>query len=99
MAPALGIATAPPRPASPRSTVLFPIGARSATVLLALSSGSMAAEIGLFSLILALLLALVQAGASLYGARPRDGALTALRRGVAAPQLLFVATAFASLAS
>ncbi|HEX3429844.1 MAG TPA: heme lyase CcmF/NrfE family subunit [Rhizomicrobium sp.] len=59
----------------------------------------MTAEIGLFALILALLLALVQAGASLYGAGRRDPALMALGRGAAALQLLFVATAFGALAS
>ena len=59
----------------------------------------MTAEIGLFALILAMLLALVQAGASLYGARRHDPALMALGRGAAALQLLFVATAFAALAA
>src|SRR5947207_12042416 len=99
MAPAPGIASVP-RPASPRRIPLFPIAARGATVLLAsIEHGAMAAEIGLFALILALLLALVQAGASLFGARRRDGALMALGRGAAALQLLFVAGAFAALAS
>ena len=59
----------------------------------------MTAEIGLFALILALLLALVQVGASLYGARRCDPALMSLGRGAAGLQLLFVGTAFAALAT
>ncbi|HLY06835.1 MAG TPA: heme lyase CcmF/NrfE family subunit [Rhizomicrobium sp.] len=59
----------------------------------------MEAEIGLFALILALLLALVQSGASLYGARRSDAALMALGRGAAGLQLLFVVTAFGALAT
>jgi cytochrome c-type biogenesis protein CcmF len=59
----------------------------------------MTAEIGLFALILALLLALVQSGASLYGAWRADPALMALGRGAAGLQLLFVATTFFALAT
>jgi cytochrome c-type biogenesis protein CcmF len=59
----------------------------------------MTAEIGLFALILALLNALLQSGASLYGARRSDPALMALGRGAAGLQLLFVATAFFALAT
>jgi len=59
----------------------------------------MTAEIGLFALILALLLALVQSGSSLYGARRGDPALMALGRGAAGLQLLFVATTFFALAA
>src|SRR5436190_22489286 len=100
MPSAPGLASAP-RPASARSIPLFPIGACGATVLLATftRTGPMAAEIGLFALILAVLLALLQSGASLYGARRSDPALMALGRGAATLQLLFVAFAFAALAS
>jgi cytochrome c-type biogenesis protein CcmF len=59
----------------------------------------MTAEIGLFALILAFLLALVQAGASLVGASRRDSALMSLGRGAAALQLLFVLIAFGALAT
>jgi cytochrome c-type biogenesis protein CcmF len=64
-----------------------------------LASPRMIAEIGLFALILALLLALVQSGASLYGARRGDPALMALGRGAAGLQLLFVAITFFALAT
>src|SRR5215469_2678407 len=59
----------------------------------------MEAEIGLFALILALLVALVQSGASLHGARRGDPVLMALGRGAAGLQLLFVITAFGALAT
>jgi cytochrome c-type biogenesis protein CcmF len=57
------------------------------------------AEIGQFSLILAFLLALVQTVSCLVGAARRDPALMALGRAVSLLQLLFVATAFGSLAT
>ena len=59
----------------------------------------MIAEIGLFALILALLLALVQSAASLYGARRADPTLMALGRGAAGLQLLFVVMTFGALAA
>ncbi|SRR5579862_1548236 len=58
----------------------------------------MSAEIGQLALILAFVLALVQAAAPLIGAARRDPALMALGRVAALLQLLFVGLAFASLA-
>ena len=59
----------------------------------------MTAEIGQLALILALLLALIQAGAPLWGAWRVDPALMALGRSAALLQVLFVAMAFVSLAT
>jgi len=59
----------------------------------------MAAEIGQLALILAFVLALVQASAPLIGAARRDPALMALGRAAALLQMLFVGLAFASLAA
>jgi cytochrome c-type biogenesis protein CcmF len=58
----------------------------------------MSAEVGQFALILALLLALVQAGAPLWGAARGDGVLMALGRTAALLQGGFVALAFGCLA-
>ncbi|NOT39475.1 MAG: c-type cytochrome biogenesis protein CcmF, partial [Alphaproteobacteria bacterium] len=57
----------------------------------------MIAEIGHFSLALALTLALAQATLPLYGAAKGDLALMAFARSAATGQLLFVAIAFAAL--
>ncbi len=59
----------------------------------------MSAEIGQLALILAFVLALVQASAPLVGAARRDPALMALGRTAALLQMLFVGAAFASLAA
>ncbi len=59
----------------------------------------MSAEIGQLALILAFVLALVQATAPLVGAARRDPALMALGRAATLLQLLFVGVAFASLAA
>jgi cytochrome c-type biogenesis protein CcmF len=59
----------------------------------------MTAEIGQLALILALLLALVQAAAPLWGAWRVDPVLMAVGRSAALLQLLFVALAFGCLAS
>src|SRR5687767_1149117 len=58
----------------------------------------MAAEVGQFALILALLLALVQSAAPLVGAHRGDGVLMALGRQAALLQGLFVSLAFGCLA-
>ena len=58
----------------------------------------MSAEVGQFALILALLLALVQSAAPLWGAHRRDGVLMAVGRQAALLQGVFVIVAFASLA-
>jgi len=58
----------------------------------------MSAEVGQFALILALLLALVQAAAPLWGAARGDGVLMALGRSAALLQAGFVALAFSCLA-
>jgi cytochrome c-type biogenesis protein CcmF len=58
----------------------------------------MSAEVGQFALILALLLALVQAVAPLVGAHRRDPALMSLGRGATLLQAVFVILAFACLA-
>jgi cytochrome c-type biogenesis protein CcmF len=58
----------------------------------------MLAEVGQFALILALLLALVQAAAPLWGAHRGDGVLMAVGRQAALLQGVFVSVAFASLA-
>ncbi len=57
----------------------------------------MIAEIGHYALVLALVLALVQATVPLIGAERGNASLMALGRSVAAGQLVFVAVAFASL--
>jgi cytochrome c-type biogenesis protein CcmF len=59
----------------------------------------MTAEIGQLALILALLLALVQALAPLWGAHRADRVLMAIGRNAALFQALFVVIAFASLAA
>src|SRR5262244_1245597 len=59
----------------------------------------MTAEIGQFALILALLVALVQGFAPLYGASRGDPSLMALGRAAAVLQLALVVTAFGSLAA
>ena len=58
----------------------------------------MLAEVGQFALILALLLALVQAAAPLWGAHRGDGVLMAVGRQAALLQGVFVSLAFACLA-
>jgi cytochrome c-type biogenesis protein CcmF len=58
----------------------------------------MAAEVGQFALILALLLASVQAASTLWGAHRREGVLMALGRSAAVLQAGFVILAFACLA-
>jgi len=58
----------------------------------------MSAEVGQFALILALLLALVQSAAPLWGARRGDSVLMAVGRQAALLQGLFVALAFGCLA-
>jgi cytochrome c-type biogenesis protein CcmF len=55
------------------------------------------AEAGLFSLVLALMLAIAQATVPLYGAAVGDGRLMAFARSSAIGQLLFIAFAFGSL--
>jgi cytochrome c-type biogenesis protein CcmF len=57
----------------------------------------MIAEIGHYALVLALALALVQAGVPLIGARLRDPTLMGVADPVAFAQFLFVATSFAAL--
>jgi cytochrome c-type biogenesis protein CcmF len=57
----------------------------------------MIAEIGHYALVLALALALVQAGVPLIGARLRDPTLMGVADPVAFAQFLFVAVAFAAL--
>jgi cytochrome c-type biogenesis protein CcmF len=57
----------------------------------------MAAEIGQFSLVLALLIAVAQATIPLYGASTNNHVLMAFARPVAMAQCLFVASAFAAL--
>ena len=52
----------------------------------------MSAEVGQFALILALLLALVQSAAPLFGAQRGDGVLMAVGRQAAILQGLFVVT-------
>jgi len=59
----------------------------------------MAAEIGQLALVLAFLLAIVQSLVPLWGAARLEPALMGLGRAAALLQLLFVATAFASLAA
>jgi cytochrome c-type biogenesis protein CcmF len=54
-------------------------------------------ELGHFALILALVLAVVQASVPLYGAARRDGALMAVARPAAFGQLLFIGLAFLAL--
>ncbi|MGI4877958.1 MAG: heme lyase CcmF/NrfE family subunit [Janthinobacterium lividum] len=58
----------------------------------------MAGEIGHFALILALMLAIVQATVPMIGAHRGDPALMAVGRAAATLQALFVVTAFAALA-
>ncbi len=58
----------------------------------------MSAEVGQFALILALLLALVQAVAPLWGAHRGDGVLMAVGRQAALLQAVFVSVAFGCLA-
>ncbi len=57
----------------------------------------MAGEIGLFSLVLALLAALVQATAPLYGAATNNAPLMGLAGSAARAQCLFIVIAFATL--
>ena len=57
----------------------------------------MTAEIGQLSLILALVIALIQAGAGLYGASRVEPALVGLARTAAYLQLLFILLGFAAL--
>src|SRR5471030_684202 len=59
----------------------------------------MTAEIGQLALVLAFVLAMVQSLVPLWGAARQDPALMGLGRAAALLQLLFVATAFASLAA
>ena len=59
----------------------------------------MAAEIGQLALVLAFVLAAVQAVAPFWGAARRDAALMGLGRATALLQLVFVAVAFAALAA
>ena len=59
----------------------------------------MAAEVGQFALILALLLATVQAGAALWGAQRGDPVLMALGRAATVLQGGFVIAAFSCLAA
>src|SRR5580693_3750718 len=59
----------------------------------------MTAEIGQLALILALLLALVQASAPLWGAWRVDPVLMAVGRSAALLQLMFIGVAFCSLAT
>ena len=59
----------------------------------------MTPEIGQFALILALVLAAVQAACQLWGASRGDGTLMAIGRNATVLQTLFVALAFACLAS
>ena len=59
----------------------------------------MAAEIGQLALVLAFVLAIVQALVPLWGAARQDPALMGLGRAAALLQLLFVAIAFGSLAA
>src|SRR5215211_4666917 len=58
----------------------------------------MAAEVGQFALILALMLALVQALVPLWGAHRGDSTLMALGRAAAVSQAAFVVLAFGCLA-
>jgi cytochrome c-type biogenesis protein CcmF len=58
----------------------------------------MSAEVGQFALILALLLALVQSGAPLWGAHRRDSVLMGVGRAAALLQAGFIVLAFACLA-